>query len=227
MKRHWPISVPVLALVVLIPGAWILANQPAADENPTLSCADSAPAVADDAANASTVALLDVSYIFKHHAPFVERLAELKSEVQEADAAVRARQQEIEEARAQLAVLEVGSAAHTSMTKEIASARAQLTADIEVQKQTFLRKEAGIYLEVYEEIEAACEAYSLPRGIGAIVRFSEEPANRNEPNSVLARMNRPIVWHHGRLDITRAILELMNDNAADATEEQTDEPHDP
>ncbi len=224
MKVHSPNPVLVLALMVLIPGASILANQPSADESPKLSCANSAPAVAEGAEKAATVALLDVSYIFKHYSPFAERLAELKSEVQEADAAVRARQQEIEGARAQLAVLEVGSAAHTSMTKEIASAHAQLTADIEVQKHLFLREEAGIYLEVYEEIEAACETYARPRGIRAIIRFSEEPANRNDPKSVLARMNRPMIWHDGRLDITRGILELMNDNAGDAAEEQTDDP---
>ena len=49
-----------------------------------------------------------------------------------------------------------------------------------------------------------------------IVQFNDAPVNRNDPQDVLRRPNRPIIWHDGRLDITRAILEITKANAADA-----------
>ncbi len=201
MKRYLPYcAAAMLAMVVVTLGGRNRADQP--------------PAGADDIGNAPLVVLLDVNYAFKNYPPLTEAMLEMKAEVDETEAAVQARKQEIEDKRAQLAVLEVGSATHTALTKEIASAHAQLAADVEVQRQLFLRKEAGIYLRVFEEMQAACEAYARPRGLGMIIRFNDDPINRNDPQDVLRCLQRPIVWHDGRLDITRAVLEIMKANAA-------------
>ena len=203
VKRYLPYcAATMLAIVVVTVGGRNRADQPSAG--------------VDDIGNAPLVAMLNVGYVFENYPPLTEAILERKAEVDEAEAAVRARQQEIEDKRAQLAVLEVGSATHTALTKDIASAFAQLTADVEVQKQLFLRKEASIYLRVFEEMEAACEAYARPRGLGMIMRFNDAPVDRNDPQDVLRCLNRPIIWHDGRLDITRAVLEIMKANAADA-----------
>jgi Skp family chaperone for outer membrane proteins len=210
MRRFRWVAALLLGTMLLVVGGMTGAGQPPAEAEPPPSpIAEAGPSKPAESLPAPAIALLDVGRVFQRHPGFVERLAELKEEIERAEAAVKVRREEIKGKSNQIALTEVGSAAHTALLNEIAAAQARLAADIEVQKRLFVLKEAAIYADMYEELAAACEAYAKAHGIGAILRFNDEPLNRNVPESVLARINRPIVWHDGRLDITDAILEMM------------------
>jgi len=84
-----------------------------------------------------------------------------------------------------------------------------LKAEMEAKKATFLSDEALVYADAYREIENAVQSICRERDIGIVIRFSIEPINPNDRNSVLLAVNRPVVYT-AVPDLTADVVAALN-----------------
>ena len=107
--------------------------------------------------------------------------------------------------------LKEGSPGYIAKEKELI----QLTSDFEVfrkgAQREFLRKESQIYKTVYMEVVDAVQKYAEYYNYTLVMRFSrDELQDDAEPQEVLQRMNKQVVFHRGEDDITLSVLDYLN-----------------
>ena len=164
---------------------------------------------------APQIAVIDISRIFKEHPRFIEEMARLKSRVESEDAKMKARADRLQSLADELKTLKPGSQEYKDKERLIASERAQMQIDIQVQRKEFLQQEAAIYKEIYESVKIQVANYASRAGLAAVVRYTKPPAEADpeQPNSVLAEIQQDLVWFAPQLDITNHILASLGARA--------------
>lgn len=156
------------------------------------------------------VAVIDLTYIYKNYPQFKERMAELKLKVDHADAEVKEKQKAVEEMAAQLPLRTAGTPEYAELEKKITVAKAELAGSVDSQRKAFVRDEARLYNDAYDEILREVESYAKENGIAAVIRNNDQPINVGNPTEVLTRINRNVVWCDNRRDVTRSILQRLS-----------------
>lgn len=162
---------------------------------------------------APSMALLDVSYIFKNHARFKGMMEDMKADVERAEAQVKTDREAIGKLAERLQEFRKGTPDYKQMEEELAKRQADLAVRVNLQKNEFLQREATIYHNVYQEILQATDYYAKQNNIDMVLRFNGDPVDVQRPDSVLTHINRPVVWYQKNLDITPAILQELNRTA--------------
>jgi Skp family chaperone for outer membrane proteins len=154
------------------------------------------------------IAVIDISRIFKEHPRFIYEMAQLKARVQAEDDKMKQRANALQQAADELQSFKSGSLEYKNKEKQVASERAQMQIDIQVQRKEFLQQEAAIYKEIYEGIKIEVANYASRAGLAAVIRYASQPpeADPDQPNMVLAEIQKDLVWFHPQLDITNQIL---------------------
>ncbi len=158
----------------------------------------------------SRLALLDVSRIFKEHAGFKQQMELMKADVQAAEGQVRAKREALLKLNEQLQALQRGTPDYTRTDEALNAQQTELALSIQRSKAKFLQREAEIYYGVYRDIYSATDYFCKQHSIDMVFRFSSEEADVQRPDSVLAWINKPVVWYDPGLDITGAILQEVN-----------------
>ena len=168
-----------------------------------------------------SVGLIDVQYIYRNYPRFTDRMSELKAKIQQSEAEVKEKQESLKVLEERLKLCTVGTPEHTELDKEITAGKAALGASVASQKKMFLREEARVYYECYQEILEEVEAHARKHGIAVVLQATDTPVNVGNPQAVLQRINRGIVWWDNRYDVTRAVLQRLTEKpkASDPTEE--------
>lgn len=164
---------------------------------------------------APQIAVIDISRIFKEHPRFIEEMARLKSRVEAEDAKMKARADNLQRMAEELKTLKPGSPEYKNKEKAIASDRAQMQIDIQVQRKEFLQQEAAIYKEIYDSVKIQVANYASRAGLAAVIRYTSPPSDvdPDQPNSVLTEIQRDLVWFSPGLDITNHILNSLGARA--------------
>ena len=156
------------------------------------------------------IALLDVSHIFKKHARLKAMMDEMKQEVSRAEAWVKNENDALTKLKERLRDFRPGSPEYKSLEETVAKRHSELAVRIQQQKREFLQREAKIYHNVYQEIQQEANYYCAAKGVAVVLRLTREPAEVDDPNSVLARINKAVVTYDKNLDITDLILSQLN-----------------
>jgi Skp family chaperone for outer membrane proteins len=159
------------------------------------------------------MALLDVSRLFKFHPRFKGMMEDMKADVQRAEEQVRKDKEAITKLGERLQDLHKGTPDYQALEEELARRQADLSVKVRLQQGEFLQREAKIYHNVYQEIWQATDYFCKQHGIDMVLRFSSEKVNPDQADSVLATINRPVVWYDQGLDITDNILQELNRTA--------------
>lgn len=163
-----------------------------------------------------SIALLDVSYIFKNHARFKGRMEEMKADVERAEQQVKTERDAITKLAERLQDFRKGTPDYKQMEEELAKRGADLQVAVQMQKSEFLQREAKIYHDVYQEIWQVTDYYAKQNSIDMVLRFNGDPVDVDRPDSVLSFINKPVVWYQKQLDITPAVLQELNRSAPPA-----------
>jgi Skp family chaperone for outer membrane proteins len=155
------------------------------------------------------VALVDLTRVFADHEEFKKQIALMRVEVQEAEKTLKARKEECQKAQADMQKLPAGSVTRTEAEQKLQLDRQTLQTDVNLQKARFMEQEARIYLEVYESVLAIIDAYAADQKIDLVLRFNDNPLDRNDLQNVMRQLNRQVVYHKG-MDITDEILRRAN-----------------
>jgi Skp family chaperone for outer membrane proteins len=152
--------------------------------------------------------VIDISRVFKEHPLFISEIARLKSQVEQEDAKMKTRADQLQAMADQAKGLKAGSAEFKSLERKIATDRAQMQIDIQVQRKEFLQQEAAIYHQIYEGVKAEVASYASRMGLAAVIRYASAPAEADpeQPNMVLSEIQKDLVWFAPQLDITNHIL---------------------
>jgi Skp family chaperone for outer membrane proteins len=157
-----------------------------------------------------TVALLDVTYIFKNHARFKAEMEQMREDVKHAGDSVKSQQEKLAKLADDLKNYRSGTPEYKAAEEQLANGQAKLSVDVQRQKKEFLQAEAKIYHNVYQEILQVTDYYCKQNGIDMVIKFNGDPVDVDQPDSVLAYINKPVVWYQTRFDITPDILKLLN-----------------
>lgn len=168
-------------------------------------------ASAQEAAAPSQVGLIDMAYVFKNYEKFKALREDLKSEIQGSDQKAKSMATQIKTVQDQLKTFNEGSPEFLAKEKELASLASDFEAFRKVAQRDFLRKEAEIYKTVYMEVSDAVKLYAQHYKYAVILRFNRESINdAKNPEGVLQSMNRQVVYHYAKYDITDAVLKYIN-----------------
>ena len=163
------------------------------------------------------VAVVDIKRIFKQHAAFQQRLADLGREVQAFSQNATVRQTEIESWQRRLPTLKPGSAEYEKAQLLLTRLQTELKLETTRRQQQFLKREMTLYNDTYSKISAAVTQYAKDNGIQLVLRSDEEKVNPEDQKSVLGAVNRMVVYQEG-LDITDEILADLNSEEESPTE---------
>ena len=194
MQRSWRLTM-VLGLLAL--GTWWF-NGVRADEQPQ-------PAQAQP----TRVALIDMARLFNHYPRFDELRAELKKEIETAQADLTSRIEALKERQSELKDLPVGSADRKALEKELQDTAKELGSEKTRLQKDFIQKESDMYNNCYRTIRAEVSRYAEMHGIGLVLRFSaQEGEETDKPEEVMKRLQAQVVYHAG-LDITDDVLAAL------------------
>lgn len=176
---------------------------------------------------AQPIGLLDVGYVFKNYPRFTESLAEMKTDVQTAEGELKKKKEALAGLQKELKLHTVGTPEYAELERRIAMAQAEMAGGIETQKKVFLRREARLYYDAYQEIAEVVEDYARENNLALVLRFNDSPVNVNDPKDVLRGVNNPIVWHDQGRDLTRIILQRLIQESEKPEEGKAAPPEDP
>jgi len=157
------------------------------------------------------IALLDVGRAVQNHPRFVDSIAELKLEVDKAKELLNLKKGELENLVAQLRIHPAGTDEHMLLQQRISTLKDELTKSVASQKEDFTRREARVYHDAYQDVVEQSEGYARRNGIIMVLRFSSEEADVDDPQSILKKINTPVVWYDEERDITDAVLRELVD----------------
>jgi Skp family chaperone for outer membrane proteins len=165
----------------------------------------SAPA----AAQGTSVVVIDVSYIFKHHVRFKEAQDAMKKEVETYEESIRVERENITKMAEQLKAYAPESPDYTRLEEAIAERTSKLQLDTARARKDFLSREAKLYYDTYQEVSNHVAQFAQEHGINLVLRFSSEPIEPDDRNSVLQGINRAVVYQN-QLNITTHVLQKIN-----------------
>jgi len=157
----------------------------------------------------SDIAVLDVARVFKEHALFKRQIAKLKQEVQNMDAEIRLRGQEVQRLQKQLEAATEGSPEQQRLQDQVIAQTGQLRADTEKYKAQLLQREALVYRQAYQQVVEEVQVYAKQRHIRLVVRHQGDSIDSTVAKKVLQNINRFVVFQDG-LEITDAIIERLD-----------------
>ncbi len=161
------------------------------------------------AAARPTVAIIDLSYVFKNYSKFNELTANMKRQVEGADTALKAKQEEFKKLAQQVEGMALGSPDRNQLEEQATKMQADIQVEVATQRKDFLRQEAQIYYGIYQEVQDAIKAYCDRNGILLVMRFNGEPPDPNNPQEVMQDLNKAVVYYNRAIDITFPIKESL------------------
>jgi outer membrane protein len=157
------------------------------------------------------IGLIDMAHIFKNYKKFNTLRDELKVEIEGSDKQAREMAETIKSTQEQMKRYNEGTPEFAEHEKKLAQLTSEFETFRKVQQREFLRKESGIYKTVYLEASDAVEKYAQYYGYTLIIRFNREGLDSaDDPQTVIQRMNRQVVYHTPEDDITDKILGYLN-----------------
>lgn len=156
-----------------------------------------------------SVAVVDISYVFKKHERFKTTMDNMKKEMDGIESDLKADREKIAQKEQQRNTFNPGSNEYKQLDEQIAREMADFNLKMGKLRKDFLEKESKVYYQTYLEVVDAVNYYAKRQNIGLVLRFNGEPVDPNNRDSVLREINKPVVVQD-HIDITPDIIALLN-----------------
>ena len=167
------------------------------------------PAAAAPAGGGTNVVVIDVAYVFKNHVRFNAKMNEIKREIEQYDAFVRDETKKLQTKKEQLITYKQETPEYKRLEEEGARLQSDLQIKVAQKRREFLEAEARAYFDIYKEIEQTVAVFAQRNRISLVLRFNGEDMKADDRNSVMAGVNRAVVYQQN-LDISNNILQELN-----------------
>ena len=170
---------------------------------PAAAPAPSAPA------GGTSVAVIDVAYIFKNHARFNQSMTDMKRDIEAFDAHMQEESKKLQKKQEEMQAYAPSSPQFKKADEELAKMKSDFQITVQSKKRDFLEQEAKVYFNIYREVENEVATFAQRHGIRLVLRFTGDEMKADDRNSVLQGVNKPVVFQQN-LDITMDILSKLN-----------------
>ncbi len=160
------------------------------------------------------IAVLDLRYVFDNHQRYKQQVEQLRQRVQAAEAELNKQREHLRKLVRERDKYKVDSAQYKQLDAEIARMRANVEAQFRLQQKDFLREEARIQLQIYNEIQAEVRAFAQRHRLTLVIQFNGRQPKNATPREVVRYVNRLVVYHHPGIDITQQIVQALNARVA-------------
>ena len=161
------------------------------------------------------VGLIDMAHVFKKYHKFDNLREDLKAEIAKSEEQVRRLAEEIKAIQGQLKELKEGSDDYKVVEQKFLKKTSDFETFRKSQQREFLRQESQIYKTVYVEASNLVQRYAKSYQYTLIIRFNrEDPEASENPQEVMQRMNKQVVYYREDDDITESIVEALNQRYA-------------
>ena len=169
------------------------------------------------AAKPHQIGLIDMAYVFNNYDKFKALQQSVQDDLKAAKDKAQKSIDEIRKLNEQLTSGEIKADSPDAQRIEgqIIRMQAELEAYGRVTQNQNLKREAEIYKQIYLEVQDAIKTYADHYGYTLIIRFDRESvADSSDPQQVLQRLTRQVVYHRGEDDLTMVILNYLNKSYA-------------
>jgi Skp family chaperone for outer membrane proteins len=140
---------------------------PAGGARPTgMPPAVAAPAPAAGPVAGTSVAVIDVAYIFKNHVRFNAQMNDMKRDIDAFDAQMRDESQKLQKKQEQMVTYSPTSAEFKKLDEELAHLKSDFQIRVQAKKREFLEQEARVYYGIYREVEDSVASFAQRNRIG-------------------------------------------------------------
>lgn len=167
------------------------------------------PAAPAAAPAGTSVVVIDVAFIYKNHNRFNATMLDIKTDIEKFEAYVKKKQGDFRSLGEALGQYNAGSQEYKQKEEELARLQSDLQLEVGLKRKEFLQQEARVYYRVYKEIEQEVRTFAERNAIQLVLRYNRDEMKEDDRQSVLAGVNRAIVYQQGR-DITELILGKLN-----------------
>src|SRR5262245_7066943 len=137
--------------------------RPAAGPAPTASAAPVA---------GTSVAVIDIAYIFKNHVRFNAQMKDMKGEIDQFDAWVRDVTQKMQKKAESAQQFAPASDQFKKIEEELAHEKSNVQIEVAKKRKEFLEAEAKVYFGVYREVEDAVINFAQRNRIQLVLRYT-------------------------------------------------------
>lgn len=168
------------------------------------------------ATGASTggIAVVDVGRVYEGHVRFKNAMSKMKTDVQAAEAQLKADSDALRKMAEKGKDLKPGSQELRALEANFAKLQADFNVKASLQKKDFLDREAKIYNQVYDEVRDEVAKYGKSRGLSAVFRYTSAPIDSTNREGILQGINKPMVYVSPGLDVTDWVLAQLNGPSA-------------
>jgi Skp family chaperone for outer membrane proteins len=159
------------------------------------------------------VAVLDVAKVFKENQEFDAKMKMIKAEADTLKNQITQQQESIKARAQQLGQYEVGTPERNKLEADLEQQQAALRTKARQAEADLLNREAKIYYDTYQEMQAIVGNLAGQYGISLVLRFDSEKIDASNRAEVIKGVNRAVVYHK-QLDLTREISAAMNERSA-------------
>ena len=169
------------------------------------------------AADPLPIALVNVDRILRDYKPLNEKLAPLKAEAKEFEAALQVRQAELETVGNQIRQVQPGSPDHQRLQIQAVKMQNDLQRFIATSRNELQSKEATVYLAFYRHLDSEIAKYAKANNLKLVIRQHQTSFEDGQSLPDVAKaLNRAILYEDG-LDITDQILEALRTSGPPTT----------
>jgi Skp family chaperone for outer membrane proteins len=155
------------------------------------------------------IALVDVSYIFKHHPRFKAQEEEIKADAERAQMEFKRVNDAIAKDAERLNEFRPGTPDYKAAEEDIVNRKMKLQGSVQLQKKEFMQRDAKIYYNVYTEIMQEVQYYCQANAISLVLDFNGDAINPDNPSEVARGLQRQVIYYNKDLDITPYVLKRL------------------
>jgi len=161
------------------------------------------------------VGLIDMAYVFKKYTKFDNLRDGLKAEISKSEEQVKLAAKQLNDLQTKMKTYKEGSEEYKGVEQVLLKKSTEFETFRKSQQREFLRQESQIYKTVYMEVSALVQRYAKTYQYTLIIRFNrEDPEASENPQEVMQRMNKQVVYYREDDDITESIVEALNQRYA-------------
>jgi outer membrane protein len=177
---------------------------------------------------AHKVGLIDMAHLFNKYKKFENLREDLRGEIEEKDEELKQSVTQIRQIQEEMKQFNPESKDFVQREEKIAQLSARAQTNKNALQRKFFQDEARMYRTVYLEVSELVKKYAEYNKYTLILRFtSDELGDNDDPQKVMAALQRQVVYYRPEDDITNEVLDYLNKKYESSVGGQAQAPRQP
>ena len=161
-----------------------------------------------------SIALLDITALFKADLEFKKAEEEVKADMARAEIDLKNEGVRLQAEGADVEKLAADSPQRSGRQSQLIRRKAEWQVRVQGLRDQFSQRQSKFFSKFYQKIHGVVDAYAKAHKLIVVINFSSNLDNPTKPTDVVREVGQPIVWHAEGIDITPAIAKLLEQTRA-------------